>query len=129
MWTLLSSIKNNPDLTPELSKKIARYTDDELAQKCFRIIDDHSGTDRVVMKSFGLTLFRAFYENWEIKINKPLSMKRRLMLARGCSLPYYIDEKKIVVFESHIGVLLTLSQGSVEQAIDGLFILEQNSPT
>lgn len=117
---LIRKIKNDPDITPALAKKIQKFSDDELIQKSFRVLKDDYG-ERAILKSFGLTLFRAFYEHWEVEVKKPLSVKRHLMLARGCQLPYYIDEKKIVVFDTHIGVLLTLASGSVEQAIDGMF--------
>lgn len=118
--SILVSIRQDENLSTRVSKKISQHTDDQLFALCFRIRSDDIG-ERAILTPLGVRLLISLYEHWDIKLTKPLSSKHQLMLMRGCDLPCFIDSKRIVVFESEVGVLLTLGSSSLETTIEGMF--------
>lgn len=105
MITVVRSLE--PSANRKLSKQIEARSDDELIDLCFKIRNK-----RIVLTRTGMKILKACYEHWEITLEKPLSGKQHLLLSRACTLPYYIDDNVIIIFEPEIGVLLKISEGN-----------------
>ncbi len=95
--------------------KLATLTDDQILKFFFK----RSAEENTHSLTYGgLKVLKNFFRSWEIPLQSPLTGKQHLILIRHCKLPYYINSKKIVVFEREVGVILTLSHGNNEYIED-----------
>jgi hypothetical protein len=97
-----------------IKKWVDGVSDDDIIRHMFRnarIDGDNVRGGRLSQN--GAKLLKTIYTFWEIKLDRPLTMRQQLRFARACRLPYYYSDRVLVSFEKDVGVWLAMIKGNM----------------
>jgi len=102
------------------SEKSAEYflslKDDQMMRLMFSSVRNDSGKTRGMrLTNSGLEIMKSCFQFFDVPREAGLDINNNelLYLDRRAKLPYYIDASRVVVFESDLGMLLKLADGSI----------------
>lgn len=97
-----------------IRKWVDSISDDDIIKHMFRNarIDGDEVRGGQLSQS-GSKLLKKLYTFWEIKLERPMTMRQQLRFARACRLPYYYSDRILLSFEKDVGVWLSMIQGNM----------------
>lgn len=103
----IKTIIETVDPVSPLGKTIAKCPDG-VSRLFFK--NDHTKS----LTKRGTTILKGLYQFWELTIPSPLTSGQLLILAKNSTLPYYVSNTSVVVFDRDIGVMMLMGRdGSI----------------
>lgn len=98
-----------------LQGKLAALGDEQLVRMMFSSYRGRADARGLRLTNFGLQVMRAAFKSYEIACPEGhrLRAPEILYLDHRASLPYFVSDERVVLFESELGMKLKLADGDI----------------
>lgn len=98
-----------------IAKKLSALSDDHLIRMMFASYRGKSDAKGLRLTNFGMQVLRSVFMCYEIKLPEGHKLKAPeiLYLDHRATLPYFVSDEKIVVFETELGMKIKLADGDI----------------
>ena len=114
----------------EQNHPLRSFTDGKTAQEvCYLIFHSYRGNENSArglrLSEVGLQLLKTFFKCYHIAMPAGYAIKlpHLLYLDRVSTMPYWLSDTDLTVFDTELGVMLKMSDGSLERLIETRFRL------
>jgi hypothetical protein len=100
-----------------------------IQEVCYLIFHSYRGNDKSAkgmrLSDMGLNLLKAFFKCNNIKMpgGTKVSLPQLLYLDRVSTMPYWISNEYIAIFDTDLGMMLALAEGNINLLIESRFRL------
>jgi hypothetical protein len=114
----------------EQNHPLRSFTDGKSPQEvCYLIFHSYRGNERSArgwrLSEVGLQLLKTFFKCYHIQMPAGYAVKlpHLLYLDRVSSMPYWLSDKDLTVFDTELGAMLKMCDGSLDLLIETRFRL------
>lgn len=99
---------------------------------CYLIFHSYRGNEESArglrLSEVGLQLLKTFFKCYHVQMPAGYAIKlpHLLYLDRVSKMPYWLSDKDVVLFDTELGVMLKMSDGSLDGLIETRFRLTMN---
>lgn len=103
-----------------IAKKLSALSDDHLIRMMFASYRGKNDAKGLRLTNFGMQVLRSVFMCYEIKLPDEHTLKAPeiLYLDHRATLPYFVSNEKIVVFETELGMKIKLADGDINTLIE-----------
>lgn len=103
-----------------LASKLAGLGDEQLVRMMFSSYRGRADARGMRLTNFGLQVMRSVFKSYEIALPEGhrLRVPEILYLDHRASLPYFVSDERVVLFESELGLKLKLADGDLATLIE-----------
>lgn len=100
-----------------------------IQEVCYLIFHSYRGNDKQAkgmrLSDMGLNLLKAFFKCKNIKMpgGSKITLPQLLYLDRVSTMPYWVSDEYIAIFDTELGMMLALAEGNLNFLIESRFRL------
>jgi hypothetical protein len=100
-----------------------------IQEVCYLIFHSYRGNDKSAkgmrLSDMGLNLLKAFFKCNNVKMpgGTKITLPHLLYLDRVSQMPYWVSDEYLAIFDTELGMMLTLAAGNLNHLIDSRFRL------